>query len=354
MKNHSRRILGAAGLGALLCVMLAGGPLFAQPARAPLPQKPPAAAPSAAPSAAPEAPPPPSAPPLSEALTGPARTEYDLAKILYRDGDFGGAVVKFQRSYELSKDPRLLWNIAACEKSLRHYTRVLALLERYRKEAAPTLSADEQKAAGELIEIIKPFVSTVTIEVNEPGATIAVDGEELGVSPLPAPLTIDMGSHEIAASKPGFSRQSRAEKLAGGSALQLSFKLDKEVHEGNLLVTAGPKDVIALDGKVLASGRYQGSVPSGGHTLRVTGPGMRPTEREVVIEDHKTRELQITLEPAAKSSMPYVLAATGVAVLGGLVVGGYFLFKPKETTTPGTISPYQVALKGFRFGGASW
>src|SRR6187399_1311780 len=61
---------------------------------------------------------------LSDVLTGEAKTHYDIARILYRDGDHAGALAKFRRAYEISHDVRLLWNMAACEKNLRHYVKV--------------------------------------------------------------------------------------------------------------------------------------------------------------------------------------------------------------------------------------
>ena len=56
----------------------------------------------------------PAAKPLSQSLTGDARAEYESAKLLFEDGDPAGALTKFKRAYEISKDARLLWNVAVC------------------------------------------------------------------------------------------------------------------------------------------------------------------------------------------------------------------------------------------------
>lgn len=70
---------------------------------------------------------------LADTLTGDAKAEYEAGKLLYQDGDFKNALAKFQKAQELSKDARLSWNIAACEKNLRHYTRVSARRARARR-----------------------------------------------------------------------------------------------------------------------------------------------------------------------------------------------------------------------------
>jgi hypothetical protein len=288
---------------------------------------------------------------LADALTGPAKTEYDLGKILYRDGDFAGAVVKFSHAHELASDPRLLWNIAACEKNLRRYARVLKLLERYKTEGKDVLTeADQQEAQG-LIDAIKPFISTVTIVANEPDAEVSIDGQSVGKTPLGEPLKVDMGSRLFKVTKPGFGEQTRTEKLAGASATTLEFQLTREVHEGRVIVTAGPKDIIAIDGKVVGTGRYEGVLPSGGHTLRVTAEGMRAYQSELLIKDNDRRTVGVTLEKEKGSATPWLLAGGGVLVAAGAVVGGYFLFKPDEKVTPGTIAPGSIQVKGFRFGG---
>ena len=71
-------------------------------------------------SSAPEPAPP---PPIVQLLTGDAKRDYESARLLYDNGDYAGASVKFQSAYELSRaqnskwegDPRLLWNAAPGE-----------------------------------------------------------------------------------------------------------------------------------------------------------------------------------------------------------------------------------------------
>src|SRR3954463_12307468 len=74
--------------------------------------------------------------PLSQSLSGEAQAAYKSAKLLFEDGDHVGALTKFKRAFELSNDPRLLWNMAVCEKELRHYARSAGLVSRYVKEGS--------------------------------------------------------------------------------------------------------------------------------------------------------------------------------------------------------------------------
>ncbi len=68
---------------------------------------------------------------LSETLTGDAKVAYEAGELLFGDGDYAGAEIKFKAAYDTSQDARLLWNMAACEKSQRHYARTEQLVRAF-------------------------------------------------------------------------------------------------------------------------------------------------------------------------------------------------------------------------------
>src|ERR1700723_275589 len=61
--------------------------------------------------------------PLAQSLPADARRDYDAGKLLFEDGDYATALLKYQAAYDQTHDPRLLWNVAVCQKDLRHYAR---------------------------------------------------------------------------------------------------------------------------------------------------------------------------------------------------------------------------------------
>ncbi|HOT12966.1 MAG TPA: PEGA domain-containing protein, partial [Polyangiaceae bacterium] len=277
--------------------------------------------------------------PLAETLTEQALAEYEAGKLLFGDGDFAGASVKFQRAYEISKDGRLLWNKAVCEKNLRHYAAVLRLVRRYQQEAGPMLSEADQQEAADLIHAVSNFVSPVWVTIDETGATISVDGEVIGTSPLTEPFLVDMGSRQITVSKPGFRDYTQTVQVAGMSELRLSIRMDRESVEGRLLIAAGPGETIFLDGKVVAEGRWDGNVSPGRHNIRVTAPGKEPYDSDVEVRAKETRELRISLSSLSKNDgggggSTWLWVTGGTLLVAGAVVGGYFLFKPEDKPAP--------------------
>lgn len=333
--------------------LLVASPALAVPNRTTTKAKKPATttAPPAPPPAAPPSPPPaPAIKPLAETLAPDAKADYDAGKLLFGDGDMNGALVKFQSAYDKSKDPRLLWNMAACLKNLRKYARVLRLLDQYIAEGTTVTTEQDRADAVELRKNIESFTVNLTLKVNVPGAQIFVDDEPMGISPLEKAVIVDIGQRTLRLTKSGYKEVRRVESVGGSRDLTVNLVMEEEVHQGHLVVSAGDKDSIHLDGRVVAVGRYRGTLPSGGHMLRVTAKGMRSFQTEVMIQDERTRTIDVTLEPipATGGGVPGWLWVTGgLALAAGASVGGYFLLKPEDkvgSPIRGTMDPGTVQL----------
>jgi hypothetical protein len=251
--------------------------------------------------------------PLAESLTGDAKRDYQTGKLLAGDGDFAGAALKFQAAYGASHDPRLLWNVAYCEKQLRHYARVIALLKRYEAEGGTLLTVRDRKDAHELAAALAPFTTTVKITASEDGAEIFVDDERVGRSPLAEPLVVDIGTHRIRATKAGFLDAVATVPVGGGLDVPVELRLEKEIHQGTIVIHAPPGAAITLDDQPAGVGSAERVVESGGHQLRVQAAGMRPFQTEVVVRDKETRTLDVALERESDAELPRVQIAVGCA-----------------------------------------
>ncbi len=250
---------------------------------------------------------------LSQTLTGDARADFEAAKLLANDGDFAGALIKFQGAYDASKDPRVLWDVAFCEKNLRHYSKVIATLERYEKEGATVLSAKDKTDAADLIATLAPFTTQATFRVNEAGAQIFVDDELIGTSPLAAPVVLDIGERHLRIVKPDFRPFEKTLPVGGSASVTVDVALVREVHQGKLIVDAPAGAAIFLDDQQIGTTKVEQTIPSGGHQLRVTAPGMHPYQTEIVVQDKETRSLNVVLEPEATAAVvkPMLRVAVG-------------------------------------------
>jgi hypothetical protein len=282
--------------------------------------------------------------PLAQSLTGGAKEDYDAARILYNAKDFAGASVKFASSYARSHDARLLYNMAACEKNLKHYARALELLRRYESEGQAILTRQDVAETDRLVDTFRSFVGTVELTSNEAGAAVTVDDRDVGATPLATGLLLDLGEHKIRVEKAGFVPFESRVSISGPAVIPLVVTLAHEVHEGVVTIHAGSSDVIALDGKVVATGDWTAHVASGAHTLTVTAEGMRTYQSDLLVEDDKSRTIQVALEPLPRRGVPVwilvtggVVLATGAAVAAAAVYRSYSPLQQKPT--PGTATP---------------
>ncbi len=252
---------------------------------------------------------------LGETLTGQAKADYETGRVLYGDSDYAGAQIKFQAAYAASKDPRLLWNVASCQKQNRHYADAIETIKLYVAEGATVLTAKEKDEAAATLKLLEPFTIALTVEVNETGASLEIDDRVVGKTPLTAPVMVDLGQHKVRVHKDGFRDYVATTSFGGNPKQNVVVKLEKEIHEGHLSLQVPPGASIFIDGQpVTTTGGAEAQdvkLLSGGHTLRVTMPGMRVYEREVVVKDNENRVVEVLLEREAEPDKPRLKVAVG-------------------------------------------
>jgi hypothetical protein len=270
------------------------------------------------------------APSLAETLQGEAAADYQAARVLFDDGDYAGASLKFEHALRESGDARLLWNIAVCQKNLRHYATVLRLVERYSNEMGADMTPEHRAEVEDVLNTVRTLVSNVRISVDQPEVAVYVDGEQSGTTPLMEPLLIDLGRHSITLKKSGFEDHVISQEFAGGSYSVFEVGLRREDTSGKLRVIAGTGASIRIDGNIMGQGEWQGSLSAGTHALRVSAEGMREYSKDVAVSAGHEQTIYVTLE-AAESGVPaWVWVGAGVVVASGLATGGYFLFRAPE------------------------
>jgi hypothetical protein len=239
--------------------------------------------------------------PLAQSLPADAKRDYDTGKLLFEDGDFATALLKYQAAYDSTHDARLLWDVAVCEKSLRHYARALATLSKYLADGGELLTAGDRKDAQDLSRAITPFTSAQTIHVAQDGAEVSIDNRVVGASPLPGPIVLDIGTRHVRVRKDGFRIWDTPVPVGGSAPTTVDVALEKE---GGHLELRLPEDAAAqIDDKDAGRGPTVSlDLSVGAHALRVAAPRMRPVVTDVIIEDGKTRSMDLRLEPETAPS----------------------------------------------------
>jgi len=235
---------------------------------------------------------------LAQSLPPDARRDYDAGKLLFEDGDYATALLKYQAAFDQTHDPRLLWNVAVCQKDLRHYAKAAATLARYLAEGGDQLSPSDRHDAQELARAIAPFTVPTTIQVSEPDAQIWVDDALVGRSPLAGTIALDMGTRRLRVKKDGYRLFDREFPVGGSAATTIEVTLERQ--GGHLQLNVPADATVWLDEKEAGHGpRIELDLPVGAHAMRLVAPRMRPLQTDVVVEDGKSRALDLALEAEA-------------------------------------------------------
>ncbi len=286
--------------------------------------------------------------PLGESLAGTAKDAYVSGQILLNNSDFAGALKKYGQAYDLSKDPRLLFNMAVCARSLHSYAQMQSLLTRYAREAGTAMTPEDRIDVDNALAAIRNLVGAVRLTVTEAGADVAVDGLAVGATPLGSPLVVDLGTHKLSVTKPGFQPADWTVDVKGGAAVTVAITLVPQRHVAQLTVSADENALVIIDDMPPAKGRFDGEVPTGAHSVHVTEPGKVDYRAPMELKDGETRTLQVTLESEQRHGAVWPWITGGAAVVAGAVVGGYFLFKSSPASAPPTTGNFAtVQLSAF-------
>ncbi|MBI5499851.1 MAG: PEGA domain-containing protein [Deltaproteobacteria bacterium] len=200
-------------------------------------------------------------------------------------GDWTTAIANFEGSYALFPQPGTLKNIAVYQDQAgRHadaHRSWTELLERYGDVVSETTRAE---AAGR-IAALERYLGTVTLTSNVEGTTLLVDGRDVGMAPLAAPLRLEPGTHVFEGRMDGHQDARISVLLLEGAASPVQLVLlPMAVVPSVLRVevrTAGA--LVSIDDASPEPAALTREVAPGPHRVRVEAPGFIGETREVIV-----------------------------------------------------------------------
>jgi hypothetical protein len=216
----------------------------------------------------------PTRPTIRQELPAEAHSDWDTARELYADDNFGGALVHFQRVYKQSKNPRVLFNIGVCQKNLKRYAQAISTWEKQLAFRDKLIERDIKKLE-QAIGALQEFVSTVEVKADEAGAKLYINGELVGETPFVTPIPIDVGEQKLELKKEGFVPAEKAIAVARGIPAKISFELEpvKKKTRVTVAIEGAPKATIFIDGVDMGPAPFQGEILAGRHTFESRAKG---------------------------------------------------------------------------------
>ena len=297
-------------------------------------------------------------PPTEEAIAEAAR-RYDLGLKLYAEGEFRLAVIEFERSYQITSDYRVLYNIGQVRIQLGNYAKAIGALNEYLKGGGDKISDDRKKAVQADLEMLASRTGHVRIVANIAGADILVDDLPVGQSPLSDPVLLDAGEHKVTAKKPGFDGRAVQVTLAGRDSMLVELKLEKLPEGGSRLVI---KEVQKESDStwIIATWSATGVLAVGAGVTGVLGVKAAKDLEDMRKEEGSTNDERDSQSRRART----LLLAADIMGAAAIVTGGVALYltlssdsgssdkpapqksKPVPAKTGLVIGPNRIAIRG--------
>lgn len=142
---------------------------------------------------------------------------------LYKEQKYTEALAEFERAYEISPHPLVLYNIAVCHRELSHYQQAVKFYKRFIGEGKGQVPGPKLTVAQTELDSILARIARVTVTVSPDGATVLVDDQELGTL-VEMPIVLPPGEHRLVARMAGRTDAVRVVRVASGDELTVDLK----------------------------------------------------------------------------------------------------------------------------------
>lgn len=249
-----------------------------------------------------------------------AAGHYQRAVTLFKSGDLQAALSEFRTAYELMPSYEVLFNIALCERRLFNYARAMRTLDQYLMEGGSRIAPERREAVARERDAIRALTAPVAVIVDGKPATVLVDGEKVGETPLQDLLVLGVGRHKVRAEREGSTPDERVIDVRSGQALSVllaPFSLTEPVE---VSVECGtPLTTVSLAEAPAVSCPTTLNLTPGTHELVARAAGFVASRTEVLVQPGVARK--VTVAELVPRAPPF--PALGVTLLGGgVVVGG--------------------------------
>ena len=154
-----------------------------------------------------------------------ARARYERGMQLYNEGASEGALVEFERAYQLAPSYRLLYNIALIRLQLNDYAQALKAFQEYLAEGGTEIASVRRSEVERHVANLKTKIGRLQLVSGAHGADVLVDDVVVGRIPLAEVLVLNPGRRRIGIARGGLS-SATVVSIAGQDFLKVELSLD--------------------------------------------------------------------------------------------------------------------------------
>jgi hypothetical protein len=285
------------------------------------------------------------APSKTEAKPDAQKTEAthlkSAADVLMDQDRYADAVVLYQRAYELSSDPALLYNQGRAFEALGDYPTALDKLESFEREAPPAVRA-RVPGLHELIVDLRGRIATIVVRTNAPAARLLVRQKDEGIISLEKRLSTRAGPATIEVDADGYETFRREVELSAGATIVIEAALTPKKRDALVVVRTTPSVDVLFDGKALGRSPLQVRAAPGSHELvaRADGYYEEKVPMTLALGDRRDVELEMRSTPGIASKW-WFWTGIGAVIAGGVATA--ILLTTEKPHSTGSFNPGSVS-----------
>lgn len=267
-----------------------------------------------------------------------AATHYQRGVALSKDGDFSAALAEFRAAHQAAPSFEVLFNIGFCERRTFKYGQALRTFAEYLKQGGAKVAAERRAAVAKEIEAIRALTAPVAVIVEGEPASITVDGEREGLTPLTDFIPLGPGKHVVRAEREGDVAEERTIEVVSGQAQAVQFKLRSLTRPVEVVIETRPTGaLVSIDGDAAAAAPRTVQLKPGTHEVVAKLEGHSPARTDVVVQPGEPRSVKLellALAPVAVAAPSRPFPVLGVSLLSaGLIAGGLGVYFAIQSST---------------------
>ncbi len=214
--------------------------------------------------------------PPSPAAVAEARDRFQRGVDLSDEGNQPAAMAEFQRAYQLTHNPLVLFNISATHEASGQYVQALDAMLQYVALAPPEAVAARRPEVDAALQRLQGRVGRIVVRTDLPGLEVRIDGL---VRPTPEAhqgARVSAGTHRVVLIAPNYESGEREVVVAGGATVEVdatlsptrsSIGIDCNVPGAEVLIDGGVMAVTPAESPIgVAEGLHHVVVRRAGYT----------------------------------------------------------------------------------------
>lgn len=250
-----------------------------------------------------------------------AATHFQRGISLYKEANYAAALSEFKAAYTAVPSWEVLYNLGLCQRRLFQYGAAIRSFDRYLGEGGAKVPGDRRASVAQELEQIRALTAPIAVLVKGEKARVLVDGEEVGVTPLPEFLLLGPGKHLVRAEREGCAPDEKTVEVVSGQAQAVELDPKSLTAPGRVVVECTPAGAeVSIDAAEARACPLEVELAPGTHELVANAAGYAQLRTEVIVQPAQPRTVRLSLVSTAPPPRPFPVLP--VALLGGGVVLG--------------------------------